>query len=194
MSLAERSKRWAELRFAEEQAAKKALNDSETLGPARREALSRDYFEALATLLFEYARSHGRPNEGGPLEPFPGAAIRRVATLADDLSTGRIHKIIHDVNAGGRPSRSLLERRDIAVALNYIEFARAGKIADRAFVKTVSEAFSVDRTTIRDWQKQHDDIIRELKKTPVELFPQALLEAGARYQFNRNREQTEVRE
>ncbi|GGF53496.1 hypothetical protein [Mameliella alba] len=181
----ERSKRWADLLRKEEEAFKKASNDSKEFGPARRELLAREWFEALAMVLTEYFRSLGQPGKGVPLYPFPGAAIGRAAGLAEHFAAGRIPLIVQDINAGGHPSRSPPERRDIATALSYIEHARAARISDRSFIKSVTEAFEVDRSTVRDWEKNRGEIFRGLTITPVEKFPSALRTAGARYKTNR---------
>lgn len=185
MSESDHSKCWAYLLAKEEEAFKKATNDSKEIGPARRELLAREWFEALAMVLTEYLRSHGQPGKRSPLYPIPSAAIGRAAGLAENFAAGRIPLILRDINSGGHPSRSPLERRDIATALSYIEHARAARISDRAFIKIVAEAFDVDRSTVRDWEKNRDEIFRGLTVTPVEKFPSALRTAGARYKTNR---------
>jgi hypothetical protein len=170
----------------------RARRNSEDAGPQQRETLAREWFAASAKLLKEYSRSHALPEQGGALQPYPGDAILRLANLAEALAAGRVPQAVADIAAaGGRPERWPGERRDIATALQYIELAKAGTIVDKRFIVTVCDAFSVDRTTVRDWQKRGEEILRDLPLKLPELFPEALLIAGARYHFNRTGERTE---
>ena len=117
------------------------MRNKKERGLISREVLSRDWFAAMARLLDEAVKENSRPRDGIRADPFPTQAINRMARLAESLSHGNVPPLVTDVNAGGRPGRSLLERRDIAVALSYVELARKGTLADGAFIKTVSEAF-----------------------------------------------------
>lgn len=174
----------------EADAFQRALGQSEKAGPAQRENLSRDWFAASSRLLKEYMRVRLQPTETEP--PFPWEAIGRMANLAEALSCGRLPQPVQDVTAyGGAPYRWPGNRRDIAVALDYIEHARDGKIQDKAFITSVVKAFQVDRTTVRDWQKVADEIREGFSALPAEGFPEALKKAGARYHFNRTGEKTE---
>lgn len=192
MSEETREHRYLRLIQEEREAFERAARQSESAGPAQREGLAREWFSASARLLKEYRRSRAVPLEGGELEPYPVEAIDRLAELAEALAVGRIPQPVKDVTAaGGRPERWPGERRDIATALQYIAQAKTGAIADHRFIITVSEAFSVDRTTVRDWQQNSEEILRETRELPADDLPAALRRAGARYHFNRTGERTE---
>lgn len=192
MSEETREQHFLRLLSEEAESFERAASQSENAGPAQRENLARDWFGAQARLLNAYWRSEVFPCENPPLKPFPAGAIGRVAKLMETLSTGNIPDPVKDVTAaGGSPDKWPLKRRDIATAIDYIEHARRGVIAERAFIKKVTEAFRVDRSTVRDWLKKSDKITDGLKQIPAEDFPDALLKAGARYHFNRKGERTE---
>jgi hypothetical protein len=176
---------------AEKDAFERAKKASETAGPERREALARDWFNAASKLLQMHWRSHAMPDHSGPLEPYPGDAILRLANLAEALASGRLPQPIRDVTAaGGRPERWPGERKDIAIALHYIALAQRGEIKDPRFIVTVCKAFQVDRTTVRDWQAKNEEILRDMRLPAVGEYPDALHKAGARFHFNRKGETT----
>lgn len=192
MSEETREERYLRLLSEEEDAFQRASRVADTQQYARRMALSRDWFDAQARVLKEYLHSQVKPSEGGALQPFPTNAVSRAANLAEMLSTGNIHQVIKDVTVnGGAPDRWPGERRDVAVALDYIAHAKAGQIQDRAFIKRVVDAFQVDRTTVRDWLDRQEELTQGFSQMPPEQFPEALHEAGARYHFNRTGEHTE---
>lgn len=180
------------LEAKEAESFERAASRSENAGPAQRENLSREWFAASSRLIKEYMRIRSQEAEGNTFPPLPRDALGRMANLAEALSAGRLPQPVQDVTAsGGRPDRWPRERRDIAIALDYIEYSKTGHIEDKAFILSVATAFKVDRTTVRDWQKAASDIRDGLSPLPAESFPEALKQAGARYHFNRNGEKTE---
>lgn len=192
----ENSKNWRILVEAEHKAFERCRHAAENdIGPARREAYARDWFAASGELLTEFARSHGPDHEGAPHSPVPVEAIARTARLFETLSAGLLDDAIRDAigrkGTGGHPQMWPGQRRDIAVALRYIDAARAGAIADRAFIKTVTEAFQVDRTTVNKWLQRREIILDGHPEWPADQLLMMLRTAGARYHFNRKGERTE---
>lgn len=187
-----RAARWRQLIEEEKRAYARALSAEDKGGAAKRENLSREWFAALGELMSEHSRSHIAPHEDGPLEPYPVDAIVRVSNLMKTLAAGRVPQIVKDISAaGGRPGRWPLQRRDIAIALRYIDLVKDKKIKQRAFNRTVAEAFGVDRTTVQSWWKARDKYLSDIPDTPADQFPRKLHEAGARYRFNETGERTE---
>lgn len=176
--------------FEEQEAFERISSQSETAGPAQRMNLAREWFAALFLVLQEYNRSHATTRDGGPLEPYPFDAIGRAAKLMEYSSTGRVHRVVSDaVGPGGRPDRLPGARRDIALALRYIAFAKAGSINDRAYIQTVANAFRVDRTTVqRTWWRDRENIWAGLNEPTPKEAVEMLGTAGARYHFNRTGE------
>jgi hypothetical protein len=186
-----RQHRYARL-LREERKAFESASAEQDAGPERREALARRWFKSLHAVLHECWLSHARSGEGGPLQPFPQDAVYAASKLAQALSTGNVPDPIKNVTAGGgSPERYPGARSDIATALDYIEHARSGAVQDRAFIRTVVEAFSVDQSTVRDWGKAAQEIQAGLAVVPPDQFPHALKVAGARYHWNRKGEKTE---
>lgn len=191
MSDESREQRWLRLVDEEQKAFERANSVAETAGPARRMNLAREWFLGLSRVLREHASSHMMADLDGPLTPYPGLAVSRAAELFDNLAAGRVMQPIKDVTVcGGRPDGWSGEREDIAVAIHYVVLARAKKIADRSFIKTVSEAFCVDRTTVEGWLRRRQPICDGIPQTPRLAFPEALKKAGARYHFNRTGKKT----
>lgn len=179
------------LQAEEAKSFERAARQSETAGPARREILAREWFAASSRLMKEYIRVQSRASGDTASPRLPRAALLRMANLAEALSKGRLPQPVQDVTAsGGRPSRWPSELSDIAVALDYIDYAKTGRVRDRYFIASVARAFQVDPTTVRGWQKEANDIREGRSSVPVESFPNALLQAGARYHYNRKGEKT----
>ena len=182
------------LRLQAEEASsfERARSQAKSAGPAKRGNLSREWFGASSRLIKEYLRISSQESEGVVIPTPPREALLRMANLAEALSAGRTPDPVKDVTvSGGRPDRWPMERRDIAVALDYIEHSKAERIKDKAYIVSVTDAFQVDRTTVRDWQRAASDIRDGLSPLPAESFPDALKKAGARYHFNRTGEKTE---
>lgn len=157
-----------------------------------REQCAREMFEAQYCLLKELARELTDPGKEPSDTPFLYEPLLRIAKMLEALSVGKRVQAIEDVTvAGGRPERYPDERRDVAVALRYIEHARAREISDHAFIASVSKAFQVDRTTVRDWLKNRDSILEGLPELTASMCRAKLAQAGARYHFNRTGERTE---
>lgn len=188
-----RSLRWSTLRLEEERAFEKArdaaANDA---GPARREALARDWFSAASRVLVEYYKSHADTSDGEPHFPVPLREIGRAAVLFEELAQGRVKDVIKDaIGQGGRPGMWRAERKGLAVAVRYIELSKSGEIADRAYNKTVAQAFSVDRTTVQRWWKKKAEIVCDFPQWYPEQVTAWLPTEGARYHYNRTGERTE---
>lgn len=180
------------LQAEEAESFERAERQSENAGSARRLILSREWFAASSRLIKEYIRVQSQASGDTASPRLPWEALLRMANLAEALSNGRLPQPVQDVTAnGGRPDRWPMERRDIAVALDYIDYAKTGRVRDRAFIVSITDAFQVDRTTVRDWQKAANDIRLGLSPVAAERFPEALRKAGARYHFNRTGERTE---
>lgn len=170
----DRSKRWAKVLQEEETAFQKAVNGAPNMGPARHEALARDWFNALKVVLAEFYNWPRTPFDGEPF-PFPCGPIQRIVSLSEELAAGRMPLLAQDVTAaGGRPSRPPLERRDIATALSFIKHVKEDRISEKAFIVMVSEAFGVDRTTVQRWCRDSQEITQGLPEIPVTSFPDAL--------------------
>lgn len=166
------------------------LKDSED--SSRHTLFARDWLAASASLLREHGKAVLETEEGGSVEPRLYFALVRAANLIEALSCGRTPKAVKDaIGTGGRPEWWPGERADIAVAIQYIELAKAGALKDHRFIVTVSEAFQVDRTTVYLWQKDKERICDGIPQSYPHQFPIKLKEAGARYHFNRTGERTE---
>ena len=186
-----RAHRWRRLIREEREAFEKCQRNAECDRPSQRENLAREWFAASARLLQEHMTSHIAIHEGGPLEPYPCDAIGRAFKLMQTLSTGNIPQPVWDITAGGgHPNRWPGIRQDLATAVDYIRLAKAGEIEDRKFIKTVAEAFQVDRTTVHGWCKDSERICDGFRETPAKAFPRALRIAGARYHYNRTGKRT----
>ncbi|MEM8624437.1 MAG: hypothetical protein AAGG47_13050 [Pseudomonadota bacterium] len=190
-----REHRYTRFLLEEERAFERARSNAECAGPNQRQALAREWFEASARLIQEYSRSQMTRHEGEPLTPYPASAIWRTSKIMESLAAGRLPQAVVDANAaGGRPDRWPAERRGIGIAIKYIEFARQGRIADRSFIKTVCDAFKVDRTTVRGWLEHPDEFTRDMLPFYPEQVISLLPGEGARYHFNRTGGRTEGEE
>ncbi|MCI5041629.1 MAG: hypothetical protein MRY81_18335 [Donghicola eburneus] len=89
---------------------------------------------------------------GRTLTPFPGLALMRLSKLTHDLGRGIVSEVIRDASKGriGRPI-GWAERRDIAHAIHYIDACKEGIIADRAYNKTIAQAYDVTSRTVQKW-------------------------------------------
>ena len=76
----------------------------------------------------------------------------------------------------------------LATAVHYISLAKSGAIKDRAYTKTVAEAFNVDRTTVQTWWRDRRRISADISAPRPEDIVTMLRVAGARYHFNRTGE------
>ena len=186
-----RALRWARLLHEESEAFERVRRNQVTASPAQRENFAREWFAAANAVLMMYLRSIVALHEGGPLVPAPGDVIGRAARLMEGFSVGVVPQVVDDINANGRPGYWPGERRDIAVALDYIRHVETGAIVDRKPNVTVHNAFDVDRTTVQNWAKDRERICAGLPQAPAECFPEALEHAGGQYQFNRTESKKE---
>jgi len=117
------------------------------------------------------------------LEPFPGQLLMRLGKLTHDLGRGIVPQVVSDASKGklGRPV-GWTERRDIAHAIFYVQACKSGKIADRAYNKTVRDTYGVTRSTVQNWIKDADRLCAGI---PRPFSPEAVLNqmrlSGARY-------------
>jgi hypothetical protein len=118
----------------------------------------------------------------------PVEAIGRVAKLLESLSGGHLPDAVKAaISMNGHPEYRLSERRDIAFAIFYIDAAKKGDIPDRAYNKTVAEAFGVDRTTVQNWVRNSDRICANVGRPGTRSLKRRMLQAAKQYRCNRDR-------
>lgn len=129
---------------------------------------------------------------GGIVPQQASQALGSVAILLYQLADGNLPQPVDVIaSAPGARPRWHGERRDVAVAVLYIEMVKAGLIADRRFRATVAEAYNVEPSTVDKWRR--DETITAgftPPDDPAEMVA-IMKQSGARYHFNRTGERTE---
>jgi hypothetical protein len=157
-------------------------------GPDQDAIRASEWLAASSQLLSELVGAACHFQDGGFGASFPCEALNRVKILLEDLSVGQMSDPIDAaVSRPGRRERTRLERRDIAIAVFYVQAAKKGDIPDRAYIKTVAEAYDVDRTAVQTWVRDRDRICAKVTRPVVELLKKRMLQAAKRYRCNRIR-------
>jgi hypothetical protein len=153
-------------------------------GQTGRGEQARAYFAAIEVVLRGYSDPKNWPtwNNGNPLAPLPPDISLALAGLAGYLALGRIPEPISDCAKQGRTAPGPSERRDLQLAVAYVTAVRAGTLADKHPIKTVTTEFGVDRRTVQGWVEAYDSDPAHVACGHVNLLPQLMREAGWRYQ------------
>ncbi|QUD86952.1 hypothetical protein [Phenylobacterium montanum] len=151
----------------------------------------RQWWAAAAALFRQYARRRSaNPPEDVAI---PANMALLIATLAGDLSLGRLSAALTDVTATGRPPIGELEAADIGMAVAYRRAAspiglvldgRHVIIEDLAPIKTLSRWFRVDRRTVQQWLQDFEPACPPGPLTP-EILTSLTRKAAARYSADR---------
>lgn len=87
-----------------------------------------------------------------PLSP-PAELFAVISGMMDSFSRGIIPQAVSDVTGRGRPQASKLEETDIGWATIYAMAVRSGAISDPTPVKTICDAYHVERQTAQTWAR-----------------------------------------
>lgn len=135
---------------------------------------ARDWWLDVAKALVEHYETAGEHETALSAEYTPA-----LAAVAFALADGRIPDIVEHVRSRGTPHRRRSEILAIEVASHYIACARAGIIADKSPIKTITANFNVARQTAQRWARIPVDPERLL---PCDQRLRAVMEAaGAEY-------------
>lgn len=160
----------------------KVASESEYAHSARNYLLSKEWFEASEALLREcrvWIADH--PN----------------GTSIADEGLGRIEGLLHHFAHGVVPDPVRLatqkdgnpmwpgERRDIAMAVFYADYAKSQKIDDPKYNKTIRQLYRVDDRTVRRWINKGDEICAGIDRPLAGLVENSIANCGARYARNR---------
>jgi hypothetical protein len=138
---------------------------------------ARDYFSAWEKLIELYRSPQNAHPDGLPKETIPPDVMGMLGSLCGYLASGIAPGAIRDATAPGSYVAGPAERRDKEVAVSYIAAAKAGKIDDRAPVKTVAKLFGVDRRAVQGWSKDFQVLEIDPKK-----LGRLIKQAGSGYQ------------
>ncbi len=189
------SAQWARLIQEEQEAFQKASRQHNQAEPGRgiyhAALLNRDWYKANSALLLEYcrlARSGRQYFEDGEVIVPPINAIGRIANIAETISTGNEHPSLkYALGLGGNPERWPAARRCQAYAVFYVELCRQNAIEDKKFIKSVVDAYDVDRGTVDRWAGEERDYICDGLSAPEPQNARLrMLIEGHNYQFNRS--------
>lgn len=97
--------------------------------------------------------------QGVSIDPDPVFLLERIARIAEELGNGNMPWLVRDA-ANNKRKLWLEERFAIAYAIFYIEACKDGRIADRAYNKTVSSTYNVTPKAVRGWLSRREDICR----------------------------------
>ncbi|MCC6948845.1 MAG: hypothetical protein IT539_13840 [Bradyrhizobiaceae bacterium] len=154
--------------------------------PVRTDALtnaSRKFYGALSRCF----RVDRDDLNGEPMRPLPSDLAGNLSKLFDYLACGSIPDAVLWV-ADKRPKDGPTKRRDIQVAVAYLDAAKQKKIHDRTPVLTVQKVYGVkNRSTVQYWMKKYPipssgDIYGD---EPDRLY-ELLHNAGKRFKLNRS--------
>lgn len=138
---------WAE-ELRRESELRKTLSQMEGAPVGTRRKAARAWFEQASRVL----RICTFNSRSGMLEiEAPGYLFATVAKLFDHLGRGIIPSPISEVSGRGRPRIGPDEERHIAWASAYINGARIGEIEDPHPVKTIGDAYGVERQVAQRW-------------------------------------------
>ncbi|MEL6839811.1 MAG: hypothetical protein AAFP85_11010 [Pseudomonadota bacterium] len=160
--------------------AKKSANMSEYEPTSGNVLKAQDCFQASARFLAEIEKAE--------YQDFERAAecLRRVRVLLEHLSLGKMMEPIKLATYSDGGSWWPAERKCIAVAVFYIDAVRNGEISDKAFNKTIREAYSVDARTVRRWCERADQICEGVQRPLPDHLLSAVKNMGARYKAARS--------
>lgn len=124
--------------------------DAATDDASVRRDSARVWWYVIEAILREYG------SYNSPLQPFhfPPELISAFCEMAGYLATGKIPDIISSVAGRGIPARGPRECEQIEIANCYVYWARKGTIADKHPIRTIAEAYHVDRRTARRWANE----------------------------------------
>jgi len=117
--------------------------------------LSEKLFLHAATVMLAYQHPRNWPDghTSKPLHPFPVVLSGICCVYILSLMAGKLPGPIEQLLRRGTPAIGPEESRDIGRAVVYIDAVRQNVIQDRHAIKTVADAFVVDRRTVQRWVK-----------------------------------------
>jgi hypothetical protein len=127
--------------------------------------------------------------EGRTLSPPPIEILECLEVVASCLATGKLPGIAADAISQGRRGAESRERRDLGLAVAYMQAAsgrleHAGEqvlIEDWRPVATICEAFGVGRSTAQGWRKNIEPAFLGVHRIDGEILASLMRDAGARY-------------
>jgi hypothetical protein len=134
----------------------------------------RAFFAAWERLLGFYAPL---PSASAAPRPLPPELAAMLKGLFGYLAVGQIPGPIADCRRRGRAALGPEERRDLSVAVAYIDAARRGAVADAAPVKTIMQAYGVSRRTVQVWQ----NTVPPARNVSARMLESLVSAAGRRY-------------
>jgi hypothetical protein len=151
-----------------------------------RKAL-RDWFGSIGSALTMYQRAL---TDERTLVPPPLDILAACSNMMAYLAVGQIPKPMADAASEGRRPLGPTERRDIGLAVAYMMAASGGGIthygeiiviSDRTPVKTVCEAFGVQRPTAQGWRRKIEPAFLGLHRIDGAILESLMRAAGERY-------------
>ena len=154
--------------------------------PALEGQLLRSWWQAVADAFARMARMAAA---GEAIDPVPAELFRVMGGLSAYVATGKLPEPIEMAVKRGRTAMGPSEKRDIGLAVAYQRACNGGfehngvllKIKDRAFNRTISEAFGVDKTTARHWCAEIDPAVMPVNDISADTLADMMRGAGANY-------------
>jgi hypothetical protein len=155
-------------------------------GSAEFRAALRNWRASVEALLTGHVRAVAA---GSTIETIPLEILEAFRGFAGYLAVGQIPGPIADVSTEGRRATGPTERRDIGLAVAYLKAAKGGiehhgeqiVVDDSAPVKTVCEAFGVERPTVQGWHRNVQVALLGINPVSAELLVELIKNAGERY-------------
>jgi hypothetical protein len=167
---------------SEEQLARRELRKNKTGNACRA------WWAAVETVLRLYERNAVDGFKSNT--PLPAELISDLKSLAGFLAVGKIPRLIELVRKEGRTKPTPPERLDMIIAILYVAAAKDGirrngrtmKIIDPSPIKTVANAYRVEKRTVQKWYREYSVDIASAIPLDSTNLKKLLLIAGEQYQ------------
>jgi hypothetical protein len=140
---------------------------------------ARAYFAGWEALIALYSAPENWTGSGVPNAAIKSDVMRELGHLCGHLAVGNIPPLIKNASGPGRKKPGPEERQDMEIAVTYVAAVRAGKIGDKAPVKTVMRNFGVNRRTYEGWANEFRAI--DFENAYPKIIKSKMKQAGARY-------------
>lgn len=128
---------------------------------------SRAWFAQVNKVLDQWVRMH---RDHRTRHQPPDELLIVLSSMANELSRGNPPKYLNDVVGRGRRPMGQTEEAHIGFASAYLQAVANGLIDDTSPVKTIQDAYGVERQVVQRWKdKQVPASIADLVRDPVIL-------------------------
>ncbi len=115
--------------------------------------LGREAYEAIAATCHAYIQPENFPAHL-VREPFPPVIARAVWSLVTNALAGRRTLSFEDLFSAHAPNFSASEKKEIYIAVAYVQAAQEKIVHDPKFIKNVANWYGVHRRTILNWVRE----------------------------------------